>query len=422
MQVAITATNETALSYVDATQVRVTNTPSLPSQPKPHSFAAAVQNPATPSKRRHSAAEPNSAGTSEESEVDDGLEMEVALGKKAKKSAAKLRRTTPGMPAPLAAPRPTSNSSDAARPPKIAPLLIQGLSNEQLQSYQIRLYAVLGVERELIARATMTKAGNIIVGPANEAASKKLLEATLPPNISIKILEKRIKRLASPHVVLRGVPLVLNADDIAEFTGFACRRLLSSANKGKPTLMVKITVPSEERKKEILENGLIVGHQRFRAVPYDGDTAVLMCYKCYAPGHIAKNCKKERQCRRCGGEHMAADCIAVVPKCSNCDQEHEATHPECPAIVAHKEERKARVLTAAAKTRQPADNVEALRLASCIASCFKSFAAKANLNIQQADIANFVAKSVREAYKVSLTGPHVKSLLLATAEATDSPQ
>ena len=119
---------------------------------------------------------------------------------------------------------------------------------------------------------------------------------------------------------------------------------------------------------------------------------------------------------------MAADCTAVVPKCSNCDQEHEATHPECPAIVAHKEERKARVLTMAAKTRQPADNVEALRLARCIASCFKSFAAKANLNIQQADIANFVAKSVREAYKVSLTVPHVEFLLLATAEATDSPQ
>ena len=66
--------------------------------------------------------------------------------------------------------------------------------------------------------------------------------------------------------------------------------------------------------------------------------------------------------------------------------------------------------------------MEALRLASCIASCFKSFATKTSLDIQQADIANFVAKSVREAYKVNLTGPHVKSLLLATAESTDSPQ
>ena len=117
---------------------------------------------------------------------------------------------------------------------------------------------------------------------------------------------------------------------------------------------------------------------------------------------------------------MAANCTATVAKCSNCGEEHDATNPACPAILKHREEKKAKVLTTAAKARQPADNVEALRLAACVASCFKSFASKAHLDIQQADIANFVARSVREAYKVNLTGPHVKSLLLANEASTEA--
>ena len=80
-----------------------------------------------------------------------------------------------------------------------------------------------------------------------------------------------------------------------------------------------------------------------------------------------------------------------------------------------KEERKGKVLSTAAQARQPAERIEALRLAACVASCLQSFANKASINIQQGDIANLVARSVRESYKVSLTGPYVKALLLANA-------
>ena len=73
------------------------------------------------------------------------------------------------------------------------------------------------------------------------------------------------------------------------------------------------------------------------------------------------------------------------------------------------------MLTTAAQARQPAERIEALRLAACVASCLQSFANKSNLSIQQGDIATLVARSVRESYKVSLTGPYVKALLLANA-------
>ena len=47
------------------------------------------------------------------------------------------------------------------------------------------------------------------------------------------------------------------------------------------------------------------------------------------------------------------------------------------------------------KNRQPADTVEALRLAACVSACLQSFATKANLVVQQNEINSVVAKSVR---------------------------
>ena len=259
----------------------------------------------------------------------------------------------------------------------------------------------------------------MIIGPANEEAAKTLLNCILPPGLTIKTVESSRNRFTSPNIVLKGVPTALDDKALTEATGFPCTRLLSAANQGRPTSMIKMTVVNEETKKEILQNGIILGHQKIRAMPYNSDSSALLCFKCYGVGHIAKSCKEtERKCRRCGEAHLAAECKAEEPKCLNCGRQHEASKPSCPAIIAHKEEWKAKTMTSAAKSRQPADNIEALRLAACIASCLKSFATKAQLEIQQADINNFVAKSVRDTFKASLTGPHVKSLLLANEAAS----
>ena len=80
------------------------------------------------------------------------------------------------------------------------------------------------------------------------------------------------------------------------------------------------------------------------------------------------------------------------------------------------------MLSTAAKNRQPADTVEALRLAACFSACLQSFAIKANLVVQQSDINSAVAKSVKDSYKVNLTGPHIKSLLLDIAGSSDAQQ
>ena len=422
MEIATTE-NETAdsaaLTYVDA---QVSNSTTIVPLPTCSYATAAAKAPGTPAKRH--APKPLDSSSVEASEESGGEMEEVLNKKKEKRNKSKIRRLdNPGMPAPLAAPQPTNKggaASDAARPARTPPLLLQGMTEDQKKANYIYLHRLFNVDNSLIARTNITKAGNIVITPANAEASAALLSATLPDNLSVKVIDKNRQRPTAPFIVLRGVPLELDNDALTAAIGLPCHRLLSALNKGKPTTLVKVNVVAEEQKKEILANGIRIGRQHVRAIPYKDESSALLCYNCNGVGHIAKSCKKEKQCRRCGGLHLAANCTAAEAKCSNCGEEHEATNPACPAIIKHREEKKAKVLTTAAKARQPADNVEALRLAACVAACFKSFASKANLDIQQADIANFVARSVREAYKVNLTGPHVKSLLLANEAPTEA--
>lgn len=388
-------------------------------------FFTVGSNPPGPSKRRAS----NSAEANEDS--DGEAEGGFTVVKRGKQALKKARRLAPGMPAPPPArpARPQHNAAPSAAasndPPRPAPLVLIGLTEEQQKSSSIylQLHNFLRVDKALFYSTHMTKAGNIIIKPADDEASKSLLSAPLPTGLTIKPVEGSRKRLASPYVVLKGVPQTLDDEALKEATGFPCQRLRSAANNGQPTSMVRIMVTAEEQKKQILQNGIQLGHQRVRAVPYNGDSTALLCFKCCGVGHIAKACREtDRKCRRCGEAHLASSCSAVTPKCCNCGRDHESNHPSCPAIIAHKEERKAKTLTSAAKARQPADNVEALRLAACLASCLQAFSTKANLDIQQADINTFVAKGVRETFRVSLTGPHVKSLLLANAGSSDDQQ
>jgi hypothetical protein len=317
---------------------------------------------------------------------------------------------------PVAAATATTTTTEPAAKP--TPLILLGLNDEQRKcsSLFLSLHTFLKVNKEDITFHKRTKAENIIIGPATDEASRKMLAAVLPSNLKIKTVEGSRKRLESPFVVLKGVPVALTNEALEDAIGYPCTRLLSAARQGQATSMVRVNVGDEATKKEMLQNGIQLGHQRIRAVPYNGDSTVMQCYKCFGFDHVAKSCKEaDRKCRRCGEAHLAAVCPAATPKCLHCGQGHEANHPSCPDIIAKKDERKAKVLTTAATARQPAERIEALRLAACVTSCLESFAKKANISIQQGDIATLVARSVRESFKVSLTGPYVKALLLANA-------
>lgn len=56
----------------------------------------------------------------------------------------------------------------------------------------------------------------------------------------------------------------------------------------------------------------------------------MRCYNCQEFGHIAKVCKGERKCARCGGGHEYGKCgERVLPKCCHCGGGHSIAFWGC---------------------------------------------------------------------------------------------
>ena len=281
---------------------------------------------------------------------------------------------------------------------------------------------MLGVSNSTIRRTHLTKAGNLIVEPTDESSRAIIEAATLPANLTMKPLDgKKRAPTASQFIVIKGVHPDIDTAKLEDLLKFPCKRLLSAANGGKPTLKIKVAVKDPIKQKKLLENGVQIGSFHFRATPYTGETTgALMCHKCYALGHVARACPlDERLCRRCGGGHLVKNCTSPAA-CVNCGGEHEATHPSCTKIIQQKENKEAKTLTYAAAAKRSGDKVEMLQLAGCIASCLVAYSKRTTAGVDQAAIYKDVANSVSATYRVSLKPTHVKAQALQIADPSDA--
>lgn len=56
----------------------------------------------------------------------------------------------------------------------------------------------------------------------------------------------------------------------------------------------------------------------------------MRCFKCQKFGHVAKLCKGEKRCAKCGGAHDYGECgEGTIPKCCNCGGAHSAAYWGC---------------------------------------------------------------------------------------------
>ena len=291
------------------------------------------------------------------------------------------------------------------------------MDQQQRQQSLLSPHTLLGVSNALIKRTHITKGGNLIVEPIDDASRITIQATILPPGLTLKPLNGESRSATvSPFVVLRGVQESIEAATIETALGLKCKRLLSSANEGKPTQKVKLLVTDEARRKEILEKGVNIGSLHFRATQYISEApGTLQCHKCYSLSHLAKACESERLCRRCGGPHLVRECTSPAA-CLNCGEEHEATHPSCSKIAAKKERKETKTLTYAAAAKRAGDKVEMLQLAGCIASCIVAYNTRTASHIDQGEIYKDVAKSVSATYRVSLRATHVKAQALQVAD------
>ena len=71
--------------------------------------------------------------------------------------------------------------------------------------------------------------------------------------------------------------------------------------------------------------------------PYDFNPSGV-CYNCWKPGHLAKNCSDDSVCGKCSQNHKTRDCTSNTFKCINCtrqgldDVNHPAYSRKCPSL------------------------------------------------------------------------------------------
>ncbi|XP_023213412.1 uncharacterized protein LOC111616217 [Centruroides sculpturatus] len=122
--------------------------------------------------------------------------------------------------------------------------------------------------------------------------------------------------------------------------------------KGKGGLVNWVIETSPEVYRTLLQKERVhLGWTRNRVREY---IACTRCYRCYAFGHVAKNCPSAAQkCSKCADDHSYKECKAPRPKCINCtkaarkfglqlDPTHSSMSANCPCYLRELERVKAR--------------------------------------------------------------------------------
>ncbi|XP_037897739.1 uncharacterized protein LOC119642614 [Glossina fuscipes] len=161
-------------------------------------------------------------------------------------------------------------------------------------------------------------------------AYQQLVEKALGQEASVKLMTKRTK------IEFKDLDKVTSADDLivainTRFSSMSIKKavVMSSRKAYAGTQTAIISVPTKIPKK-LLEAGKIkVGWvvSRIRE-----KSAALICYRCFEEGHIARNCKeeKDRSYLKCSEEgHRARDCNKS-PCCGICKKQGK---PHWPAEI-----------------------------------------------------------------------------------------
>ena len=140
--------------------------------------------------------------------------------------------------------------------------------------------------------------------------------------------------------VVRGVRKRLTEDEIynelrKEYHVTKVTRMLNR-NK-ETTTLVRIETEKEEHYTNILRHGVYINNWHHSSEEYIFQ--IRTCFKCLKPGHIAKNCRNEKEiCSKCGkAGHYFKNCEhkdknnKEIVKCANCNSnEHLGGSRACP--------------------------------------------------------------------------------------------
>ena len=329
-----------------------------------------------------------------------------------KKRRANGRRAAPAAPTTAA---PGAHRQPSGEP-RQKPLVVEGLSEVE-KANPLALKSLLKSSGLSVLKTVVTKRGTVLAFPQNNTDKNVLLSLQIRQGVLFR--ETRAGAAAGNRkafVVVCGVHPSVTDEEMREETQRPCCRIRSSRLGGEATWKVKIECGGEDDKAKLVKEGIVLGHQRYKVVAFINRDAVLQCYKCLGFNHLAAACKEELKCRRCGGKHEAKECKADEPACANCEGKHQASDFACPAYAREQTRHASTTLSYAAAVKKGGDQVDCLRLATCMATAIATVLTS-RVQIPVVDRVNFlsnvckdVADTIASVYRTDVRGEYVFKL------------
>lgn len=190
------------------------------------------------------------------------------------------------------------------------------------------------------------RSGGVIINWRDEEQRKKAEEKIT----TIEGMEVRGLRNTDPMLMITGVSESFSAEEVIEGIVAQNEELRTSMTQ-KEVEEVKVITKIRCRNpwkvnwvlqakadtfKKIIKLGRVnFDMEKLHIEEYMG---LAMCFRCCRFGHIAKYCKDEPACGRCGGAHETIICDGVKKECVNCKRmnkekiDHEARDRRCPVF------------------------------------------------------------------------------------------
>ena len=153
---------------------------------------------------------------------------------------------------------------------------------------------------------------------------------------NIKVACSLHKTLNSSRGVIRcpdlaGIPESEIADELGDQKVSGVKRIIITRDgKRIQTNILILTF-----KTPILPSTIKIGYLSVRVDMYIPNP--LQCFNCYRFGHHERTCTSQSICRCCGTSHDEMQNCTKTPKCSNCNETHNATSRLCTKWVTEKE-------------------------------------------------------------------------------------
>lgn len=180
-----------------------------------------------------------------------------------------------------------------------------------------------------VSKFRQVSKGGVVIGCDNEDETEKLkneiteklgdkYEVVVP---KLKKPKLRIVNVNSDDISPEDsdghiVDLVTRCNAINRGDDFHMKILKTSVNKFKNVDIVLETDPGTHCALLQLTK-IKIGWSR---CPVFNHLGILRCYNCLGYNHFAKDCKQDKACSACSGNHAHKDCDSQVQKCINCER------------------------------------------------------------------------------------------------------